>query len=206
MSSSDSDEEIGRRLDLSDDEPKKKKKTKKQKQPPKSERIIERIVEVEKKKPDPIPEPKPKAPRLTKARREQIIESFNQGREDGEYSVTKLPNGSFRVSKRKEFFSPTTKIDSGNGEVQMKWMNLQTQMNESLTNDIHKLRKKYDKLATKYDQAHQPPPPSQPQPPAPEPTRPQPSPPPPTRPQPPTSRPRKKFLYRKNTPMNVRDF
>jgi hypothetical protein len=90
---------------------------------------------------------------LNKARRDYIIANFNLGKEDPEYQCSKLSNGSYRVSKRKSYYSPTANVDNtaGNTEVPMTWMNLQTQMNESLHKDIHRLRKKYEKLADKYE-------------------------------------------------------
>jgi hypothetical protein len=172
MSSTDSDEEIGKRIDQSSDEeyekPKKKKsppkeKKIKEKPPPKiTEKIIEKPVE----KPPPLPQ----SGRLNKARREEIIQNFNLGKEDPEYQCQKLSNGSYRVSKRKSYYSPTANVESNNGEIPMTWMNLQTQMNESLYNDMRKLRKKYAKLADKYEAKQAPPPPPEPVQPIPEPS------------------------------------
>jgi hypothetical protein len=161
MSSSDSDEEIGKRIDQSSDEeykkPKKKKSQKSRKaqeeyQPKEKkhkEKPPEKLVEVI--QPRAPPPPLPPSGRLNKARRDYIIENFNLGKEDPEYNVLKLPNGNYRVSKRKSYFNPTAKVESGNGDIPMTWMNLQTQVNESLTHDMKKLRKKYEKLADKYE-------------------------------------------------------
>jgi hypothetical protein len=166
---------------------------------------------------------------LTKARREQIIESFKLGREDPEYSVAQTANGGYQVRKRKIIHIPTTSVDNSKNtsDVQFTWMNLQTQMNESLTKDIHKLRKKYEKLADKYEDRHAPPhsaPPPAPQSALPRPPKPIPQsspfalspsesaspsaspsamPPPPPRPLNP-KKPR--IVYKKPVPFNVRDF
>jgi hypothetical protein len=204
--SSDSDEEIGRRLDYSsDEEPKKKQRKKPRETKPKEKRP--------KAQPPPQaqapPPPLPPSGRLNKARRDYIIQNFNLGKEDPEYSVQKMANGSYRVSKRKSYFSPTASVESGSKEdVQMTWLNLQNQVNENLMKDVHKLRKRYEKLADKYESKHdsvEPPKPPEPPKyiePVPQPVVQQASPPQvrrrPTR--------RNRFTYSNPTSYNVRDY
>jgi hypothetical protein len=239
-SSDNEDERIGRRVSRildysSDDEPKpkqqqpKEKKPKKQPKPPPEPKPVRRNERMLKAIP-PAPPPQPNA-RLTKVRRQQIIDNFELGKEDPEYSVVKKADGGFRVSKRKSFFTPTANIDTSSpkkppADVHMTWMNLQTQMNESLTHDVRKLRKKYEKLADKYEAGHtqshthkepepeptsstpaDAPPPIPPPPPKPLPASPVPVPASqiPTTRRPPARRvPR--FTYTKTRPMNIRDF
>jgi hypothetical protein len=49
---------------------------------------------------------------LTKARREQIISDSLIGKEDPEYEVKQTKTGTYRVSKRKSFYTPSAKVDN----------------------------------------------------------------------------------------------
>jgi hypothetical protein len=210
--STDSDEEVGRELDYSDDDSKVNKHHKSKHSEHHHHHHREPSPPPKPKEKPKSKEPKPEKPkrqRLSNMRREQIIARFKQGAEDPEYEVSES-NGTFRVSKRKSFYSPSAKIDSGQGDIHLKWMNLQTQMNEALTHDLHKLRKKYEKLSEQYEQKYEPPPQLPQQPPSQPPQQP-PSQPPsqPTQQKPQQSfrqarRQKRGFLYSKG--LNVRDY
>jgi hypothetical protein len=196
--SSDSDDEIGRMLDesSSDDEPRESKKKRKQKKKKEKEVKEVRYVEVKPKKekipqppqPPPANSPPPKQ-RLTAGRRNQIIQMFQIGKEDPEYSVTKLANGSFRVSKRKEFYTPSASVESTSpkdSNIPLTWMNMQNEVNEGLNKQLKKLKLNYAKLSEKYEERNTqppqptptPPPQQPPQPPPKEEPKPTPTPPP----------------------------
>jgi hypothetical protein len=217
MSTSDSDEDIGRNIDHSSDDEYRKPQKKRSKKPREAQEPRQTKKREPKEQPpqqvvQSTPPPLPPSGRLNKARREYIIQNFTLGKEDPEYQCQKLANGSYRVTKRKSYFNATANVESGStDDVQMTWMNLQTQMNESLFKDIHKLRKRYDKLADKYETAQRPPDPPQQIIPQPVPQQP---PPPPPKPQPTPQRapPRSRrqnrnpFIYARNSSYNVRDF
>jgi hypothetical protein len=154
--SSDSDDEIGRRLDESSSDEKPKKKYKKEKKKEK------------KKEPKPValnPPPAnspPQRHRLTAGRRNQVIQLFQIGKEDPEYQVQKLSNGSFRVTKRKSFYTPTTSVETvspKNSDIPLTWMNMQNEVNEGLSKQLKKLKINYAKLSEKYEERNTKPPP-----------------------------------------------
>jgi hypothetical protein len=206
MSSSDSDEEIGRRIDYSsDDEPKKKRKNTREAKPKKEKPKKEKPKEIPQQPVQTQPPPLPPSGRLTKARRDLIIQNFSLGKEDPEYDVRKLGNGSYRVSKRKSYYSPTANVESGSKqEIGLTWMNYQTQMNESLYHDVKKLRKKYEKLADKYESKHDPVEP--PKPIVPDPIVPKPTAPPPVPQSRPTNSRRVPLRYKRQRGYDIRNF
>jgi hypothetical protein len=115
-----------------------------------------------KSEPPPSAATPPKKRKLTKLEREEIVRRFNEeGVEDPEYRVIKLANGGYRCLARKAYTSPTAKVEKkvgANKELNMKWMNMQTAVNEELVGEIRKLRKKYDKLSGKYQKKKEEPP------------------------------------------------
>jgi hypothetical protein len=167
--SSDSDDEVGRTLDYSsssDEKPKKKKKKEKPAPPKKPAKPPKPPKPVPADTPPPLPPQK--QTRLTQARRNQIIQHFEVGREDPEYSVTKLSNGSYRVSKRKEFFTPTAAVETvtpKGSDIHLTWMNMQNEVNEGLQRQLKKLKTNYSKLAEKYEEKNTAPPVPEPAPP-----------------------------------------
>jgi hypothetical protein len=227
MTSSDSDEEVGRRIDYSSDEDKPKKSKDKKRKPrrPTHEEEEEkpkrnrgnlpslRSSPPNTQSPTPTPAP-PKQQRLTQARRNQIIANFELGSEDPEYSVTKSTDGRYTVRKRKTFFTPTAAVHTGtpNSEIALTWMNMQNELNEGLSKDLKKLKKNYEKLAAKYEEQNTtlPPPPPEPEPtpqPQPQPTPQNPEPIRPPRPVPRIGRSnRKGFTYTRGGVKTINDY
>jgi hypothetical protein len=161
---SDSDDAIGRQIDHSSEDEERKPQPVKEKKELKRAKTTNEIAQ-------PIPSaplPTPPLPRLTKARRDAIIAEFEQGKEDGEYAVTRLANGKYRVSKRKTFYTPDGTVSAGKGNLDITWVNQQQQRDNSLIHQLTKLNKKYKKLAKFYDDVVQeaeeplPPPPPTP--------------------------------------------
>ena len=119
----------------------------------------------------PIPPPPSNiptvSPRLPALRREQIIQEFIGGKEDPEYEVKKLSNGQYRVTKRREFYTPSAKVEKvtrappppkkeepkedNKEDLQLTWVNMLNERDESLKNELSKLHKKYRKLAKRYE-------------------------------------------------------
>jgi hypothetical protein len=202
-----SDSSAGRSADSSEPEPPKpvKKKPKAQPLP---------VVEPN----QPVPSPKievsqPRPVRLSKVQRDQIIADHQRGLQHPEYNVTQS-NGKFRVAKRRTPISPTANISvttpmpAPTPQPELTWVNMQQTVNENITTELHKLRKKYKKLAGKYqdkkkkdsdliEQLFAGPPSSMPIPHE----LPPPPPPPPMRP--PINRP---SLYTRNTPLNLNNY
>jgi hypothetical protein len=100
MSSSDS--EAGRELDSDSEQEEEREKL----QPEKVKNEVVQPI------PPPVVEEKPKPRQLTKAEREQIIKEFEGGKENPEFQVLKGKNGKYRLNRRKEFFTPSGKVDS----------------------------------------------------------------------------------------------
>jgi hypothetical protein len=170
--------------------PAEKKKKKKKEKPPK---VKEGKIRV---KDEPQPPRKPS--RLSPSRRLQIIADKQKGIDDAEYEATQNPvTKTWRVQKRKTLHSPSAKVEATSTppeapdrDILVTWMNMQQSENQGLKAEMRKLGKKYEKLATKYEEKYRsevpvvrsedPPPqaspPPQGQPPA------QASPPPPSRP------------------------
>jgi hypothetical protein len=191
----------------------------------------------EKKKPQPLPTEnaapalvdKPKRVKLSQSRRLEIITNKRNGIEDPEYSAVQNPDtGAWRVSKRKQFLSPTAKVESTSPpgqDIHLTWMNMQASVNESLGNELERLSHKYEKLSHKYqdtkekkkpkpeskvlDLSDPEPPEEPPQPPPQQPPQRQPPQPPQRQQQPP---PQPQFVKRASVPryrgkrFDVRDF
>jgi hypothetical protein len=149
--SSDSDEEVGRGIDYSDDEkplipkPKREVKAKREVKPKKEPKPLPQVPQVEQ-------EPIQVTGRLTSVQRQQIIDKFNQGIDDPGYHCVKLATGAYRVNKRK---ATTRSVKAEpTPEIHTTWMNLQTEMNERLHKDLKRLRKRYEILADQYESSY----------------------------------------------------
>jgi hypothetical protein len=113
----------------------------------------------------------PSQPRLSRDRREQIIAEFEAGKEDSEHEVKKLSNGTYRVSKRKTFYTPSASVENGRvlrtpvtktvkpppaeppkEDLQLTWVNMLNERDNDLKGELAKLHKKYKKLAKRYEQ------------------------------------------------------
>jgi hypothetical protein len=109
----------------------------------------------------PAPE-KPPPSRLSQTRRLQIIADKRQGLEDPEYEAVQNPRtGTWRVTKRKTLYSPAAKVEANSPpapqhDILVTWMNMQQSENEGLKAEMRKLGKKYEKLATKYEERYRP--------------------------------------------------
>jgi hypothetical protein len=145
--SSDSDSEVGRRMDSSysdSDSDTRDRRSRPKKAP--------------KKKPEKAPqEKKPKAPvtRIPTARRMEIIQKKQRGIDDPEYSCVQNANGSWRVSRRKFPLDQTPKIEQTSppsSDVHVTWMNMQQSVNDSLKGELAQLREKYEKISSKYEE------------------------------------------------------
>jgi hypothetical protein len=138
----------------SDYEPPPKKENKKQ---PKEKVPTEneRSSGTQSNAPEPVVS-KPKRVKLSQSRRLEIIANKRNGIDDPEYSAIQNPaTGSWRVCKRKEFLSPTSKIEASsppNQDIHLTWMNMQASVNESIGNELERLSKKYDKISAKYQE------------------------------------------------------
>jgi hypothetical protein len=158
--SSDSDSDVGRRVDYSDDgEPKPKHKSKQKDKPEKvKEKLEEPAVKTELPQPAQPVQPaqaKPQAQKLTKARRADLISKFKQGVVDPEYEVCQKENNTFRVTKRKTFFTPSASqqtVSPPKTDIPITWMNMQESMNQSLLKEVKHLRKKFEKISDKYEE------------------------------------------------------
>jgi hypothetical protein len=122
--------------------------------------------------PPPPPEPivsKPKRVKLSSSRRLEIINNKRNGIEDPEYSAVQNPDtGAWRVSKRKTLVSPSAKVEATAGppnhDILVTWMNMQQNENQGLKEEIRRLGKKYEKIATKYEEKKKPKPEPEPKP------------------------------------------
>jgi hypothetical protein len=143
--SSDSDDEVGRQLD----EPPPAKKPKPKVERPKVTNEVAQPI------PSP-PLPATRAPRLTKARREEIIREFEGGKEDGEYAVTKLGEGQYKVQKRKQFHNPSASVNTGNKNLEVTWSHMIRERDDDLVQALKKINKRCKKLEQKYVEYHTP--------------------------------------------------
>jgi hypothetical protein len=145
--SSDSDSDIGRRVDSDSEEERK---------PQKKEKEKEKTTPL----PPPAEQPKPTVKkavvRLSTARRTEIIQNKQRGVDDPEYSCVQTAAGGWRVSKRKFPLDQTPKIETVAGpaghDVHVTWMNMQQTVNDSLKSELSLLREKYEKLSGKYEE------------------------------------------------------
>jgi hypothetical protein len=162
----------GRRseYDSESDEPPRKVYSKKHKdysdsdsEPPKEKERTTRKGTISIPKDDPLPpmpEPivsQPKRVKLSQSRRLEIITNKRNGIEDPEYSAVQNPaTGAWRVAKRKTMISPTAKVEATAGppghDMLVTWMNMQQNENQGLKEEIRKLGKKYEKIASKYEE------------------------------------------------------
>jgi hypothetical protein len=131
---------------------------------PKAKTVSEALKKVE----PPVPRTQAK---LAAARRLEIITNKEKGIEDPEYSCTKSAAGRWIVRKRKFPIDQSPHLDVTAGQrplptpapppqgpeppkakkadFQLSWINMQSQVNDSLKRDLEVLSERYDKLAQK---------------------------------------------------------
>jgi hypothetical protein len=168
---SDSDSDVGRRVDSYSEDDYAGDLSKANEAPPKKHREKPRKEEKqkpEKLQPEPVkqeivqpvqppPQEKPKPQKLTKVRRAELIAKFKQGIQDPEYEVMQKENNTFRVAKRKTFYTPSASVEAVStggktNEIPITWMNMQETMNQSLLKEVKHLRKKFEKISDKYEE------------------------------------------------------
>jgi hypothetical protein len=136
-----SSSEAGEEIDYSDEEPPKVEE--KEKLQP--EKVTNEIVQPIPTPPLPVTPP----PKLGKERRAIIIQNFQQGQEDPEYSVKVRKDGKFVVTKRKEPYTlPSPAVVEGPTEEEIL-ARFRREFREEMNQHRDYLTKKYKKIRDK---------------------------------------------------------
>jgi hypothetical protein len=146
-----SDSEAGQEVDP--EPPKQEEKKKKKPEKLKPEKVTTEVVQ-------PIPSPVGNAnqvvkQKLSKSRREEIIKEFQNGKEDADYTVKEISPGKYRLTKRKEVFTPSLTVETPKDEdilsrFKREYQEELKQHKTEYNDKLETLKKKYKKFSAKY--------------------------------------------------------